>query len=960
MGCILWMYQAYNQVVINEFQANNETTLQEPESGNYEDWVELYNQGSQEVDISGYYLSNEKSDTTKWKVPSGTTIPANGFLLIWLDNKDTELHASFKLDKDGDIIILYDDSKERLDIMNFHEMGKDISYGRATDGGTLWSQFKTPTPTGANYTVASILTAPEPIFLTKAGYYEDAIKVTLQTVLPDAKIYYTIDGSTPTMKSGVYSEPIELTKTSVVKAMTIRAGYNTSRITTRSYFIGEHESEFPVISIGVDPYNFFDEDEGMYSMGPYASPEAPNHGANFWEDREEPVTFEYFVNGKQKVEVNAGIKIFGNWSRRFDQRSFSINCKNAYGDERMRYKFFKDKDNDVYKQLVVRNAGNDVNSLKYRDLMLQNMVSDRMDIDYQAGVPAIVYINGEYWGIMNLREKVQERFLKDNYGLKKDDVTLIANYKFQSEDEGSIDEFWSLKDHIESSDMSTDANYNSATGMMDIDEYINYTIAEIYYANRDWPGCNIKYWKENGAGHQWRWILYDLDQSTAYYEECNQHVNTLFNAITEEQTHWANFSESTVILRQLLENEVFKNEFIQRFAVHINTTFSSERFTSYINTYDSIYANEKPYHLERWDYTDSLWNAEKANLLLFAEERPAIMQGFIKEMFEISDMVSLTLKSENELTPSFEISSVAMGGNLVAGDYFKGIPLTVSAKQTTRKFSHWEDEDGNTLSSDIIYTFTPESNQTITAVYDQSSGLDNLFINEIMASNNETFADEKGEYDDWIELYNANDYSVDVSGLYITDKLDKPSKYKIPQGENNETTIPAGGYKIIWADEEKSEGVLHTNFKLSSSGETLGLVQVVNDEVHWIDTVSYSELDEDFSYGRVSDGEDSFVDFENATPNLSNITATGVEDLAVNEYIKVYPAIVTDLFTVETNVDDQLSIEVYSLAGSKVTNTADTGGCNTVQMNIAGLNSGIYLVKVFNANSSKTVKIIKE
>jgi len=960
LGCALWMNHTYSQLVINEFQANNKTTVQEPESGEYEDWVELYNAGSEQIDAGGYYLTNEKSDTTKWQIPLGTTVPAKGFLLIWLDNKDSGLHTSFKLDKDGDIIILYDDSKKRLDIMNFFEMEEDVSYGRATDGGALWSQFDTPTPTGTNYTVASVLPAPEPIFLTKAGYYENAAKVELQTVIHGATIYYTTDGSTPTSNSAVYSAPIEVSKTSVIKAITLRAGYNPSRITTRSYFIGEHKSNFPVISIGVDPYDFFDENDGMYAMGPYASPEIPNYGANFWEPREEPVTFEYFVNGKQKVEVNAGIKIFGNWSRRYPQRSFSINCKNAYGDERMRYKFFKDKDNDVYKQIVVRNAGSDVYSLRYRDLMLEEMVSDRMDIDYQAGVPAIVYINGEYWGIMNLREKVQERYLKDNYGIKEDDVTLIANYRETSEDQGSISEFKSLFDFISSSDLSTESSYNRVKGMMDINEYINYNIAEMFYANKDWPGCNIKYWKENGAGNQWRWILYDLDQSSAYYEECNQYVNTLADAVSEVKTYWANFPESTVILRQLLKNEAFKNEFIQRFAAHMNTTFTTERFTASINRYDSIYADEQAYHLERWGYSDSLWNIEKENLLQFAEERPALMQGFIKDMFEISDMVSLTLKSKNEQTPSFEVCSVAMHGESVSGNYFAGIPLTVSVKQTTRKFSHWEDENGNNLSTDLSYTFTPENNQSLTAVFEQSSGLDNLFINELMASNGASFADEKGEYDDWIELYNANDFPVDVSGLYITDKADKPTKYQIPQGENEETVIPAGGYMILWADEEKSEGVLHTNFKLSSSGETIGLAQVTGDEVYWIDSVTYSPLSVDLSFGRLSDGENAFVHFKNATPNASNISATGVEDVTNGDYITVYPAVVHEQLTIETNIDEQLSIDIYSLSGNRVTRTKNTEGNSITQMDVEKLSPGIYLVKVFNAASSKIIKIIKK
>lgn len=959
LACIVYLHQAYSQIIINEFQADNSSTIEEPESGNYEDWVELHNAGSEQVDISGYYLTNEKSDTTKWQIPSGTIIPANGFLLIWLDNKDNDLHASFKLDKNGDIIILYDDSQQRLDILNFDQMDEDVSFGRATDGGSLWASYSTPTPGGPNYTVASILKAPEPIFGTKAGYYQDAVTVNLWSVLADADIYYTTDGSIPTIESARYSEPINVSTSSVIKAVVIRAGYNNSRVSTHSYFIGEHESDLPVISIGVDPYDFFDETEGMYMMGPYAMEGDPNWGANFWEDIEEPVTFEYFVNGKQKVEVNAGIKIFGGWSRRFEQRSFTINCRQEYGDERMRYQFFEDKEIDVFKQIVVRNSGSDVYSLRYRDLMLQKMVSNRMDIDYQDGVPTIVYINGEYWGIMNLREKVQERYLKDNYGLEKEDVTLIANYQWESEDGGSIDEFTSLFDYVSYNDLSDDANYNSVTQMMDIDEFINYQITEIYYGNHDWPGLNIKYWKENGNGHQWRWILYDLDQSTAYYEDCNQYRNSLSDATIDGSTHWANDPNSTMFLRKLLENENFKNEFVQRFAAHMNSTFSTERFRSFIDDYENTYANEKPYHLERWGYNDSLWNVERDELYLFADERPALMQGFMMDMFGISGMANLTVTSQNEINPGFEICSVLLEGDSVSGDYFTNTPITVSAKQTTRRFLRWEDQDGNTLSSEMDYTLTLENDLTIVAVYDQSSGLVNVFINEFMASNTNTFADEKGDYDDWIELYNANDFAVDISGLYLTDGFDNPDKFLIPQGEGNETVIPAHGYIVLWADEEKSEGTLHLNFKLSSSGEELGLAQIIDEEISWIDSVSFSSQSEDISYGRSADGGDNFVFMSNTTPNASNVDATGIDDIVEDVFINVFPVVVDDFFTVETNSKEQPEIEIFSLTGNKV-DCAEIAVGNTTQINSSALYSGVYLVKVSDNAYSKTFKIIKK
>ncbi|MBK8805826.1 MAG: CotH kinase family protein [Bacteroidales bacterium] len=945
--------------MINEFQADNVSTVKNPNSGNYDDWVELYNIGTQEVNIGGYYLTNEKSDTTKWQIPLGIKIQAKGYLLIWLDNSNVGLQSNFKLDKNGDIIILYNSNKERLDIMSFSTMAENTSIGRMTDGNAIWSSFMQTTPSGANNTSATTLSAPEPIFSVKAGYYTEPVNLTLTSFITNAKIYYTLDGSSPTTASALYTKPISISSNTVLKTMVQCTGYKNSRVATRTYFVGERNSTLPVVSIGVDPYNFFDETDGMYMMGPNASMGDPNYGANFWEDIEEPVTFEYFVDGEQEVEVNAGIKIFGGWSRRFAQRSFSINCKQEFGDERMRYQLFNDKPNDVYKQVILRNSGSDVNSLKYRDLMLQNMVSDRMDIDYQAGQPTIVYINGEYWGIMNLREKIQERYLKDNYNLEEEDITVIANYKSETENGGSTAEFESLLDYFNNTDFSNNTNYNSAKNKIDVNEFMNYQITEIYYGNFDWPNLNIKYWKKNGSGNKWRWIVYDLDQSTAYYENCNQYRNSLEDAYMENGNHWANGRPGCTIFRGLLENTEFKNEFVQRFAAHINSTFATERFSNFIDTYDSIYADEKPYHLERWGHNDSLWNAEKSDLHLFAEERPALMQGFIQDMFGISSMSTLTVEAKNAESAKIEICSVAMEGKSVVGEYFTNIPLTVSVKQTTRKFIHWEESDGTVISTDLSITLTLKSDKKIIAVFDQSSGLENVFINELMASNTNTIADNKGDYEDWIELYNANDFAVDISGLYVTDNFDNPTKYQIPQGIGTETIIPAKGFLLLWADDEKSEGATHVEFKLSGSGEQFGLAQVNGGKVTWIDSVLFFKQASDMSFGRSVDGSGTFVSMQNTTPRAPNTLDTNLPTVAGTIEIKLYPTVIDRDFYVESNQEEQLSLEIYSLTGAKIGSTEFVGG-GISTINTTSLNEGVYFVKVSNPSINKTFKIIKK
>lgn len=846
------------QIIINEFQAGNNMTVVDPDYNEYADWIELYNPGTASVDLTGYSLTDEKSDTTKWVFPAGTIIAPNSYLVIWADNRDTGLHAGFNLDKNGDDISLFSASGELIDFISFVEYDQPVSIGRNGGNANIWNLFSVPSPGEVNAASGLKTQVPEVLFSSKSGFHDGAFSLELFSIIDGARICYTTNGSEPDYYSNIYSTPISIHKNTVVKVKLFHASYEPSRITTKTFFIGERMSEFPVISIGVDDYDMFDETYGMYALGPNASSSMPNYGANFWEDWELPATFEYFVNGKQKVEVNAGIKIFGGWSRRFPQKSFSINCRSDYGSERMRYKFFKDKSNDVYKQVVIRNAGNEVFSPKYRDLMIQNTVSQRMDIDYQAGQPTVVYINGVYWGIMNLREKLTERYLKDNYDLDSADVDLLANYgEVVNGDDMEFDDMFNFFD---ASNMAIASNYEQAKTMMDVNEFMNYQISEIFVSNHDWPGFNIKYWQEHGLDTKWRWILYDTDQSFNYYADAGTTSNTLNDATTSYGSGWPNPPHSTLFLRRLLENMQFRNLFIQRFAAHMNTTFAPDTLVKIVNHYEALYGSEKPHHLARWNAADSLWNIYYEDMLEFAENRTNAMRGFINDQFNLGGLSELTINAVNRLQPEYDICGVAVEGQGVAGMYFNNVPFELTAiVPAGLTFSRWEYDDGTLISTDKTISVTINSPTTVVAIFEEISLVENIFINEFMASNASTVFDSRGEYEDWIELYNDNDYPVDIAGLYITDDLTNPSKYMIPISATGETIIPAKGYLILWADSDESQGATHIDMKLSALGEQVGLIQIYGNDIHWIDSTTFGVQITDVSMSRSPNGSGAFV-----------------------------------------------------------------------------------------------------
>lgn len=952
-------YSAFSQVVINEIQAGNTKTVTDPDFDEFADWIELYNSSETAVDLSGHTLTDDVDRPLQWAFPDGTAIPAKGRLIVWADNKDegNALHANFSVSNNGDAVILFNAEGVVIDAINFGSIDDDKSFARKGDGGSVWGINSSPSPNAENSSTVSKMQAPEVLFSMPGGYYDDKQQIELVSFIPDGQIRYTTDGSMPSASSLLYEEPVSVSKNTVLKALVLHSEYRKGRVTMQTYFIGERKSNLPVVSLGVDPYDFFDETTGMYMTGPNASPWEPYDGANYWEDRELPVTFEYFVNGKQEVEVNAGIKIFGGWSRRFPQKSFSINCRKAYGDERMEYKFFKDKDINTFKQILLRNSGSQVDEVKYRDLMLQNLVKDQMDIDYQEGKAAIVYINGEYWGILNIREKLNERYLKDNYGLDQDNIDLLANY--EEVIHGSSESFEQLFAAIENFDFSPKSKYANIENIIDANEYINYNIAEIYFGNHDWPGSNIKYWRTTNVDGKWRWILYDTDQSFAYYDYCRYDVNTLYDAtnVIIDHRYWASDYEGTLFMSKFLENPVFRDEFIQRFCAHLNSTFTPERTKSFINGYEEMYEEEQPYHLERWGESDSVWDVQYDEMIEFAEKRPSYMFGFIKDYFKLSSPSTLNISSINNDKPQYLIKGVPSGGEAYAGKFFNNIPVTIEALPVRGyRFDHWEDESGGNISADAEIEITLTGNKSIKAVYEQLTKIENIYINEFMASNSTGITDSRGEYDDWIELYNDNDFAVEIGGLFVTDDFANDMARQISIGKSGETVIPAKGFIILWADSDENQGPLHVDMKLSAKGEQIGLFQKIGSEIHWIDSVSFPSQVKDISYGRKGDANEKFVHFETPTPNASN----GQNAVAVSETIieaEIYPTVVDDKVYVALKGGDEAQLEIYSAFGASVCRKLLYPNSLSV-VKLENVKNGVYFVKVSNGADSKVERII--
>ena len=377
-------------VVINEIVASNQKTIDD-EDGDASDYIELYNSGAAALQLEGYGLSDDPK-TVKWHFGAALLAPGE-HLIVFASDKDKKgvyWHTNFKISASGETVVLTDAAGAVVDRIDVPTSSGDIAWGRTGDGASAWA-FQTPSPGAANIGKI-ILPYADPVTVSPpAGFYPAAVNVTLSAA--GNRIYYTLDGSDPDSASALYTGPVSVAKTAVLKAVSVETGHQPSRCAHATYFINE-TSKLPVVSLTSDPANLFDYNTGIYADGPGWTPAAPHHGANYWMDWEKPAHVEFFDDDKKLgFSEECGIAIYGAYTRSFPQKSISVKFKSDYGVNGIDYPLFPDLALTRHKAFVLRNSGNDFQYTHFRDAMMQTLIQD-LDIDYLEYRPANAFING--------------------------------------------------------------------------------------------------------------------------------------------------------------------------------------------------------------------------------------------------------------------------------------------------------------------------------------------------------------------------------------------------------------------------------------------------------------------------------------------------------------------------------------------------------------------------------------
>lgn len=643
-------------VYITEIMASNDTAVLSS-TGDYTDWVEIYNASSQVVDLSGYGLSDNIGRARKWQFPDGTYIMPGEYKIIWCDgntalNNTAEPHTSFKLKKSGgEVLVLADPTGKILDKVVLPEIPTNVSYGR-TLGREGFFYYETATAGALNDTNTFLGYAEAPELLIEPGKHKGTV-VTGFTIPKNTTVYYTLDGSIPTMEKGyLYTgQDITFTRTTTLRARAFPAdpNYKASTVTTGTYLVETYYST-PVVCITVDPEELWNETDGMLAEGPDIDKSGGIPFKNtvyrqYGKTMREGYLEYYDTDGTQLLSQGVAIGLIGNYSLDMPQKSMKIRAKSLYGEKTFAAALFEDRPFTEYKSLVLRNSGNDAMSTRLLD-GFQSRLLDAYGatVVHQAWKPVSVYLNGQYWGHMNLRERVDRFFVAQHEGLSLDQADemdiLEANGSVCF---GSNKEYRAMLKKIKAGDPANNPeDLQYILDNVDVDNLFEYMALEMFVGNSDIG--NIRYYRLHQEGSKWKWIWYDAD-----YGLYNSKFNSPWSYLKE--TGMGEQKIDNTIFLKLLEHPTYRQKFLEKLA-DVYKTFTTEYMTEILDGVLAEIEPEMKNHWTRWgelndkaitsevpvgiDSAYTYWETRVNRLYNTLKVRPHRLWDFIKDEFELS------------------------------------------------------------------------------------------------------------------------------------------------------------------------------------------------------------------------------------------------------------------------------------------------------------------------------------
>ena len=709
-------------------------------------WVEIYNAGDRSANLKGYSLVESLKAPKKW-VFGDELIAAKSLRTVFLDKKDindvsslkdgtdeagnvlrARAHTNWKLDKSGGTLYLIDPSNGIRDSAQYPDISRaGVSWG-IVDGGD-WKYFGKSTPEARNTeSIAYDGFSDNPNFgELKAGFYSAAVTIDPPTVESGATVHCTQNGSLPNEYSPEFTESLKIAKNTVLRCVTYKQGKLPSKVVTKTFFVGETVN-MPVVAISVDSAFFRNNYlKGLNCSDPKSCP------PGLMEDVEYPVHVEYFENGSSSNapawEIEAGISLMGNWSRVYDKKTVAIVMREDYEDGWLHYPLFEMRKgvNDKYKAFNLRNNGNRFVS-DYLEDAAGGAILEGSGVDYQRSRQVVVFYNGRYMGIHDMRERYNKSYVETNYGIDANTVNFIKHLGREiTASNGTTDNYISMLNYVASNDMSVEANYTTAKTMLDVGNFADYMATEIYSHNGDWPANNVRAWRS--PDQPWKFMIYDLDHgygwqwgTSGFKDETNMFTWIKQGGTSSASCHSNNdpmcFHNLYV---NLMNSPSFKRLFINRSAVMLQNYLNGTNFAKTIGamaaTLDAAEVKRDTTKFkQREKYYPGGFSVSGSAMKEWAYKRDAIVHSEYASEFGLSSDIQVTIASSGNgkvLMEGMNLPGSTATSTNYTGTFFGGVQMELTAVPATgATFTGWS--DGNPQNPRLV---TPTDGAIYTATF---------------------------------------------------------------------------------------------------------------------------------------------------------------------------------------------------------------------------------------------------
>ncbi len=613
-------------------------------------------------------------------------------------------HSNFKLGAEGESVGLFSPSGSRIDAVTFGPQSVDISYGRFPDGAADWGYFGEPTAGTTNraptlthnlYRAPKVTISPTNDALMVTG----EVQVALSADPGVSEIRYTTNGAIPTSSSLLYTQSFTLVTSGVIRARAYAPDRHPGPVATRTFLRHAPASDLPLISLVIDPRLLFDPAIGIYT--------------NLFKEREVPGNLQFCTTPSNTgFQIDAGFRLYGLNTFLYPQKPFTVYLDSKYGQDLLPYQLFPDKPLGTFDRFILRNGNDDWRTTFFRDTLGQKMLKGVIDNATQGYRPCSIFLNGSYYGLINIQEKMDEMYCTRNYGVATTNIDFFENDGFTAAellDAGTADGWTALLAFLSTNSLANPAHYAYVKSQVDLEDMVDYVAAQTFVVETSWTH-NRKWWRDRNPGGRWRWCFVDLDRA--------------LDAANVNNTIFSSMASGMVVFRECLANAEFRAFCAQRMLAHLSSSFSTNRILPIIDAEALSIRAELVQHIAKYSAVTGIpsiatWDTRVESIRSFCRQRPAAASQQVLSYFATGQAARVQV----DLTGGGRVlaNHVALIPGLT-NTFAGGLPLRfTAAPDIGQAFVRWEVSSNGvvflTSTNGPDLDWTPRNGESVQAVF---------------------------------------------------------------------------------------------------------------------------------------------------------------------------------------------------------------------------------------------------